>query len=271
MAHWHGLAKLRLHTDVTLNIMDAVTTDLGKKMRSFKNTTCRVFETRELPRESKARLRRQKDSNSELPIHGSLMPINDSGSSTAPSCHVTESGNRPPEAASPLQPIVSSNARSRGAARRPKTLNLNTYKHHALGDYTSTIRRYGTTDSYSTEAVCHPSRIPVVHPLILPQAELEHRNPKSRYTRTSRKGFLKQLTQIERRQARIRRIREELLTANKLPQETLASDPEVPYNIGKSQNYPVDLTPFLQAHPDDPATKVSSFTSNTMSKLIIDL
>jgi hypothetical protein len=95
-----------------------------------------------------------------------------------------------------------------------------------------------------------------VHPLILPQAELEHRNPKSRYTRTSRKGFLKQLTQIERRQARIRRIREELVKANKLPQETLASDPEVPYNIGKSQNLPVDLTPFLQAHADDPATKV---------------
>jgi hypothetical protein len=35
----------------------------------------------------------------------------------------------------------------------PKTLNLNTYKFHALGDYTRMIRRYGTTDSYSTEVV----------------------------------------------------------------------------------------------------------------------
>jgi hypothetical protein len=37
--------------------------------------------------------------------------------------------------------------------RRKKTFNINTYKAHALGDYVATIRRYGTTDSYSTEPV----------------------------------------------------------------------------------------------------------------------
>lgn len=37
--------------------------------------------------------------------------------------------------------------------RRRKTMNLNTYKVHALGDYVETIRKYGTTDSYSTELV----------------------------------------------------------------------------------------------------------------------
>jgi hypothetical protein len=37
--------------------------------------------------------------------------------------------------------------------RRKKTFNLNTYKAHALGDYVETIRRCGTTDSYSTEPV----------------------------------------------------------------------------------------------------------------------
>jgi hypothetical protein len=103
--------------------------------------------------------------------------------------------------------------------------------------------------------VCHPYILDI-HKSISPQAELEHRNPKSRYARTSKKGFLKQLTQIDRRQARIRRLREELVRANKLPQEALASDPEAPYNIGKSQNHSVDLTQFLQANTDDPATKV---------------
>jgi hypothetical protein len=39
------------------------------------------------------------------------------------------------------------------ASRHKKTFNLNTYKLHALGNYTMTIRRYGTTDSYSTEMV----------------------------------------------------------------------------------------------------------------------
>jgi hypothetical protein len=45
---------------------------------------------------------------------------------------------------------------SRSAAPQPKTLNLNTYKIHALGNYVSTIREFGTTDSYSTEMVCDP-------------------------------------------------------------------------------------------------------------------
>ena len=30
---------------------------------------------------------------------------------------------------------------------------LNTYKHHSLGDYPEYIRRYGTTDNYSTQIV----------------------------------------------------------------------------------------------------------------------
>jgi hypothetical protein len=34
-----------------------------------------------------------------------------------------------------------------------QTFNLETYKTHALGHYPSTIRRFGTTDSYSTQTV----------------------------------------------------------------------------------------------------------------------
>jgi len=37
--------------------------------------------------------------------------------------------------------------------RRAKTLNLFIYKVHALGDYVETIRRLGTTDSFSTQIV----------------------------------------------------------------------------------------------------------------------
>ena len=40
-----------------------------------------------------------------------------------------------------------------GTLRRPKVLNLCTYKLHALGDYPTQIRMYGTTDSYSTQSV----------------------------------------------------------------------------------------------------------------------
>lgn len=34
-----------------------------------------------------------------------------------------------------------------------KTLNLLTYKLHALGDYAAQVLRFGTTDSYSTQPV----------------------------------------------------------------------------------------------------------------------
>jgi hypothetical protein len=37
--------------------------------------------------------------------------------------------------------------------RKTRHLNLETYKLHALGDYVATIRRFGTTDSYSTQPV----------------------------------------------------------------------------------------------------------------------
>lgn len=40
-----------------------------------------------------------------------------------------------------------------GVTRQLKTLNLQTYKLHALADYPSQIRLYGTTDSYSTQSV----------------------------------------------------------------------------------------------------------------------
>ena len=38
-------------------------------------------------------------------------------------------------------------------SRKPKKLGIFTIKFHVLGDYTTVIRRYGTTDSYSTETV----------------------------------------------------------------------------------------------------------------------
>jgi hypothetical protein len=116
MAHWHGLAKLRMHHDYTLEIMDQVTTTLGGKLRAFCEQTCPSFSTKELRREFDARVRPQGEG-------------------------VAASEERAPN-------------NSRKVNRRlPKTFNLHTYKLHSLGDYVATIRKYGTTDSYSTEPV----------------------------------------------------------------------------------------------------------------------
>lgn len=44
---------------------------------------------------------------------------------------------------------------------RKRSLNLQTYKFHALGDYVQSIRLFGTVDSYSTQLVCATYLSPV--------------------------------------------------------------------------------------------------------------
>lgn len=49
--------------------------------------------------------------------------------------------------------------------KKQKSFNLFTYKFHALGNYVSSIRRFGTTDSYSTAIVSlHPSPLCLINP-----------------------------------------------------------------------------------------------------------
>jgi hypothetical protein len=124
-AHWHGLAKLGMHTDQTLEIFDSATVEIGKELRNFSNKTCPAFDTKELKREAEARKRRQsKKKSNTRPIAAVQQPL----------------PTGPPHAQS---------------ERLSKTFNLHTYKFHALGDYPASIRMYGTTDSYSTERVSY--------------------------------------------------------------------------------------------------------------------
>lgn len=100
------------------------------------------------------------------------------------------------------------------------------------------------------------------------QGELEHRKPKARYRRTDRKAYIKQLTQIERRHARLQRIKQKEKTLRP-PSEppssrTLSTSevheaaitPEQHHHIGKSENIYEDIGAFLRNNADDPAIKV---------------
>jgi hypothetical protein len=91
------------------------------------------------------------------------------------------------------------------------------------------------------------------------QGELEHRRPKGWHQRTDRKGFVKQMTQIERRQARIRRIKYKL-SSTRAPAEDVATDPDVHYHIGSSQSRYEHIGTFLRRTEGDPATKVCIFS-----------
>lgn len=125
LAEWHGYAKLRLHTDETLSHLRDSTKELGSIIRRFSRSTCEAYQTSELPGEQARRARRQQAKASKS------APANPVATSAAP----------------PAPP-------ARALSKR-KTLNMCTYKLHALGDYFQTILRFGTTDSYSTQIVRH--------------------------------------------------------------------------------------------------------------------
>ncbi|KAG2120548.1 uncharacterized protein F5147DRAFT_766462 [Suillus discolor] len=123
--------------------------------------------------------------------------------------------------------------------RKGKSFNFHTYKFHALGDYMTTIRRFGTTDSYSTEP-----------------GELEHRTPKGRYRHTDQRAFVRQLTQIERRQARLCRIKQwQQQHAPRAEVDARASDPQLHHHIGQSEKSYDDFGHYLRSHSTDPAMK----------------
>jgi hypothetical protein len=64
-AHWHGMAKLRLHSDLTLDILDDVTTTLGEAFRHFQQAISPAYSARELPREANRRRRRRHGKNTD--------------------------------------------------------------------------------------------------------------------------------------------------------------------------------------------------------------
>ncbi len=120
LADWHALAKLRLHTDTTIQLLKTATTTLGTRFRHFVKHICSKFHTKELPRETAARGRRQARKVSKA-----------------------TGQTQPQQPAAPIDPKI-------------KLLNLLTYKFHALGDYIASILRFGSTDSYSTQTVSAP-------------------------------------------------------------------------------------------------------------------
>jgi hypothetical protein len=56
---WHSLAKLRMHTDSSLKLLDDATTCLGIALRYFTRVTCPAFATKETAAEFSKRKRRE--------------------------------------------------------------------------------------------------------------------------------------------------------------------------------------------------------------------
>ena len=125
-------------------------------MRDFQEKLCPAFDTKELKRETAAR-ERQQAKKAAAPMNKSIP----AGATTSNAADINAATAEPhtTQGALPLTDSADGRKATQAkipAGRRKKTFNLNTYKAHALGDYVETIRRYGTTDSYSTEPVSWP-------------------------------------------------------------------------------------------------------------------
>lgn len=115
-ATWHGLAKLRLHMEMTLVDLENSTTQLGRLLWKFESEICPQYDTKELP-----------------------------GEETARKCREAK--------ASKKQATISKSTSSSKKKKTRRTLNLSTYKLHSLGAYVQSIRKYGTTDGTSSQTV----------------------------------------------------------------------------------------------------------------------
>lgn len=128
-AFWHSLAKLRMHTESTLSILELSTTSLGDTARRFaKELEKPKYDIRELPAEEAARHRRDAQSNAKR----------------------TGKPKKTPDAPSKPAP---SKGKAKASGPKRKQLNLHTFKFHNLRHYVDSIRRFGPTDGYSTQTV----------------------------------------------------------------------------------------------------------------------
>ena len=250
LAEWHALAKLRMHTESTLTLLESVTTTLGYELRRFRATTCSVFFTTELPKEAAARQRKRGQKAKAAP----KVP-------TLPAQASTSSSSKAPEGSSSL-PTTGPPPKK----QRRKTFNLSIYKVHALGDYAHTVRLFGPTDSYSTQTVCLVMCFFYVMNTDLDrEGELEHRRVKRLYGRTNKNRAIKQMTKHERRETRLLRARRAATSQQSTthPHHVAFSEQDpLPYtdaalhHISDSKKHGQDAFSFGRLFPNDPATKV---------------
>jgi hypothetical protein len=69
-AQWHALAKLRMHSESTVTLLEETFKNLARKLRKFQRDTCSAFNTTELPKETAARHRKltQRSNTATTPL-----------------------------------------------------------------------------------------------------------------------------------------------------------------------------------------------------------
>ncbi|CDO74305.1 hypothetical protein BN946_scf184839.g11 [Trametes cinnabarina] len=223
VAYWHALAKLRLHTDTSLQLLSSSTVVLGRALRHFTSVTCAAFDTKESKAEYAARQRAQ------------------------------------------ARRKMTSSMSAAVVGRRQRTFNLKVVKLHFLGDYVQCIKRYGTTDSYTTQI-----------------GEHEHRRIKARRKRTNFVQPDAQVVNMDIRAGGMRRIAHELhdhgidVPGIVAPESRASLTDELAqlpltdhHTVPKDQKNVVDLREWPREHVGDVA--VTGFVSHLREHLAVRL
>jgi len=157
-----------MHTDQTLDIFDEVTVLIGAEFRAFAGKTCPVFETKELAREVAARQRRKQKKAQDkrnplasLTSDSNRQSLQETQNKVDPPAPFASDPNGQSQQKAQNKDNISprpnlglkEQAQQKTSQPRLKKFSLRSYKYHSLGDYPDTVRRFGTTDSYSTEPV----------------------------------------------------------------------------------------------------------------------
>ena len=238
LAEWHAVAKLRIHTTSTIARLRELTHAFGIRLRHFANHICPEYDTKELPKEEAARLRRQAKQRASQ-----------TGTSSTP---VTE-------------PASVTNAPNKSPTKTAKRFTLSTYKLHAMGDYANHIERYGSTDSFSTQSVsCEFALIGIILPnsdWYPYQGELEHRSVKRYYTRTNKIHPTRQIARIHRRERVLQKalnghFRSRATRADTKARKSLYQEH---HYISSSRNFPIRLSPWLSLNCQNPHFKVGAY------------
>ncbi|KAF8874231.1 hypothetical protein BD779DRAFT_1476607 [Infundibulicybe gibba] len=221
LATWHAFAKLRLHTETTLDSLDNSTTRLGSALHQFHKKVCLKFETFDLPSEEAARGRRKAAMATKARKEKASGPADTTGT-TKP-----------------------------GSTRKRRYFNFFTYKLHALGDYVRSIRTYGTSDSYSTQTgELEHRRVKKFYP----------RSQKSQFTRgiaklQRREQILHRMKQKIQRDEKMGPNSDKSTPSLRFEDEEGLpfTSPEAHYHISKDVRHKVDITRWLGSNADDPA------------------
>ncbi|KAJ7687114.1 hypothetical protein B0H17DRAFT_1203783 [Mycena rosella] len=223
LAEWHTLAKLKLHTDATLNLLALANKGVGRLLRRFKRVTCPDFATKELPSEEASRGRAQARKAAKGKGKARARPVK-----TTP---------------------------------KVKEYSLLTYKLHSLGDYVPTIRWFGTSDSYSTQpgelehrrvkrfyartnknrAVRQMTQLERRETYLLRMANRVHKKTRGRST-AEHQGHMRKL--------KASKTYIPFAESEALPYTT----PDQHHHISPSHNFSLHLSSWLGEHQGDPAT-----------------